>query len=182
MKRNGIIAAAAVLALGTVAMATDASAQSRHRGMGASVQGTGMTSTRGNLSGNAGFNRRATLNRGTRFSSGYARTGYSKGYARTGFTRTSWSGRPWQHHRRFGGWGWGPSVGIGFADYGWGGPGFGYGYAPGLAYAGYGGCGCGAPAYAYGYGPGWGYGWGPSIGIGFRFGGWGWGGHRFHRF
>ena len=37
MKRNGIIAAAAVLALGTVAMATDASAQSRHRGMGASL-------------------------------------------------------------------------------------------------------------------------------------------------
>ena len=57
MKRNGIIAAAAVLALGTVAMATDASAQNRHRGMG--VQGTGMTSARTNLSGNAGFNRRA---------------------------------------------------------------------------------------------------------------------------
>ena len=165
MKRNTMLAAAAVLALGTAAMATDASAQGRDRGMRGS---TGMST---HFSGNAGVNRGASLNRGATLSRGYARTGYARtGYARTGYTRTSLSGTTWRHQRRFVG----SSVGIGFGLGGYGYDDWGpdYGYAPGYAAAGYGGCGCGGPAYGY-----WG---GPAIGIGFGFGGVGFGGHRFH--
>src|ERR1700730_6724829 len=86
MIRKGVIAAAAVLALGTVAMATDASAREMQRGggwgggIGASWNiGAGVSAPRASVStrGNIG---------------GYARTGAMG--ARTGYERTNsnWNG------------------------------------------------------------------------------------------
>jgi hypothetical protein len=205
MKRNGMIAAAALLAFGTVAVATDASAEGRH---GMSVRTTGNTGARMNAgtnfhsnSGNVGLRTGYARDIGVRRGYG-SNVGVRGGYARTAtytHTRTGLNtgynhvGGEWRHHRRYGG-GWGPGfgVGVGYADYGydnWG-PDYGYadvgygyddiGYGYGPAYAGYGGgCSCGAPAYGYGYAPGYAYA-GPAIGIGFGFGGWGggWGHHR----
>lgn len=172
MIRHGVIAAVAALALGSVGMATDASAAPKGGHSGPSFQGSG-----GSMNMGAGSNVRAN----TSVRTGYASSGRN-------FTKTSWnSGRTWEGRRHDrGGWGWGPSVGIGFgyADYDYG-PGYGYGYgydyAPSVAYAGYGGgCGCGYPGgYAYGYGPA--YAYAPvGIGIGFGFGGWGGGWHHHH--
>ena len=106
MIRNGVIAAAAVLALGTVAMATDASAESWRGHSGRS----GTMSTSGNLG-------TSTVNNGRLRGTGYAKTWNG---SKTNFSRTSWKGSTrWDRHRRFsGGWSSGPSFGIGFADYG----------------------------------------------------------------
>jgi hypothetical protein len=154
MIRNGVIAAAAVLALGTVAMATDASAREMH-GTGGSGGGTGTSrnvgggvsaprasvSTRGNIGGYARTGAMGARTGYERTNSNWngARTHYSRttslnrsGYTRSaGFTRSGRWDRDEFRHRRFGR-GWGPGFGIGFAaaDYGYG-YGYDYDYDPG---------------------------------------------------
>ena len=182
MIRNGVIAAAAVLALGTVAIATDASAQGREQGgrSGTAIGTSGNVGAGGSFgrsrasagtnvhtSGNLGARsaNRGELRGGTGFASTSSGTWTGTRAATTaGVTRTGWSDRgDWRRNRFSGGWGWGPSFGVGFAaadygygydyDYGWG-PGYGYAYGAGPSYVGYGASygGCNCGYPGYAYG------------------------------
>jgi hypothetical protein len=188
MKPNGVIAAAAALALGTIALATDASAQSVREHGGRSGSALNASSNVGTSGSRVSTNLRESRNfseprRSRTATTGFASTQSGKSWGTKGYTRTSnWDRGDWRRHHRFSRSS--ASFGIGFADYGYGydwGPdyvGYGYDWAPGYGYAGvgygagYGGCSCGNPGYAFGYGydyPAYAYA-GPAFGIGVGFG------------